>query len=75
MNYDHRLRLMALYLFAFLAAVATVNWLANPYGAWPVSAIDPIYRKGGAERVATPFRLRAEQPTIMLVGSSKSRKS
>jgi hypothetical protein len=71
MNYDHRLRLMALYLFAFLAAVATVNWLANPYGAWPVSAIDPIYRKGGAERVATPFRLRAEQPTIMLVGSSR----
>jgi len=71
MNHDHRLRLMALYLCAFLALIAAINWLANPYGAWPVSAIDSIYSKGAAERVATPYRVRAEQPAVMLVGSSR----
>jgi hypothetical protein len=36
-----------------------------------VSAIDSIYGKGAAERVATPYRVRAEQPSVMLVGSSR----
>jgi len=71
MNYDRRLRLMALCLCAFVALIAAVNWLANPYGAWPISAIDPIYRKGAAERVATPYRVRTEQPAVMLIGSSR----
>ena len=62
---------MMLYLSAFLAAVAAVNWIVNPYGAWPVSLIDPIYRKGGEQRVATPYQLYAEQPTTLLVGSSR----
>jgi hypothetical protein len=71
MNYDRRLRLMAFGLCVFVALIAVVNWLANPYGAWPISAIDPIYRKGAAERVATPYRVRSAQPSVMLLGSSR----
>lgn len=62
---------MVLYLSAFVAAVAAFNGLANPYGAWPVSMIDPIYHRGGEGRVGTPYRLRIEHPTIVLVGSSR----
>jgi hypothetical protein len=68
-----RLRLMILCLIAFVAAVAGLNWVANPYGAWGVSLIDKIYLKleVGKERIATPYRLRVEQPRTLLVGSSR----
>jgi len=62
---------MALGLCVFVALVAAINWLANPYGAWPISAINPIYRKGAAERVATPYRVRSAEPSVMLLGSSR----
>jgi hypothetical protein len=70
---DRRLRLMILCLVAFVAAVAGVNWIANPYGAWGASLIDKIYLKMevGRERIATPYRLRVEQPRTLLVGSSR----
>jgi hypothetical protein len=72
-----RLRLMLLCLTMFLAAVAAINWIVNPYGAWRSTVIDPAHRlAGGArneagERVTTAYRIRAEQPTTLLVGSSR----
>ena len=39
-----RLGLMLLCLAGFLAAVAAINWIVNPYGAWSSTVIDPAYR-------------------------------
>ena len=39
-----RLRLMLLCLAGFLAAVAAINWIVNPYGAWRSTVIDPAHR-------------------------------
>jgi hypothetical protein len=72
-----RLGLMVLGLTGVLAAVAAINWVVNPYGAWRSTAIDPVYRfsettrNEAGERVTTAYRLRAEQPTTLLVGSSR----
>jgi hypothetical protein len=68
-----RLRMMLCYPFCVLAVVVSVNWLANPYDAWPLSLIDKIFQQGGPgkERLATPYRVRIEQPTTVLVGSSR----
>ena len=72
-----RLCLMLLCLAGFLAAVATVNWIVNPYGAWRSAVIDPAHRFSEAtrneasERVTTGYRIRVEQPTNLLVGSSR----
>jgi hypothetical protein len=66
--------MMLCYPLGVLAVVVSVNWLANPYGAWPVNLIDTIYfQQGGPgrERIATPYRVRIEQPTTLLVGSSR----
>ena len=74
MHPAHRLRMMLCYPFGVLAVVVSVNWLANPYGAWPLNLIDTIYfQQGGPgrERIATPYRVRIEQPTTLLVGSSR----
>ena len=55
----------------------TINWVVNPYGAWRSTVIDPAYRVTGTdrseagERVTTAYRIRAEQPTTLLVGSSR----
>jgi hypothetical protein len=68
-----QLVLMLTCLVAFLAAVALVNLIANPYGAWPVTAVDRIYvRTGpGIERCSTPYRVRHEEPELLLVGTSR----
>jgi hypothetical protein len=72
-----RLRLMLVCLAGLLTAVATVNWIVNPYGAWRPTLIDPAHRVSGAargeagERVTTAYRLRADRPATVLVGSSR----
>ena len=72
-----RLGLMLLCLAGFLAAVAALNWIVNPYGAWRSTVIDPGYRfsettrNEAGERVTTGYRIRVEQPTNLLVGSSR----
>jgi hypothetical protein len=68
---------MLVCLAALLAAVVVVNWVVNPYGAWRSTVIDPAHRVTGTdrteagERVTTAYRVRAEQPTTLLVGSSR----
>jgi hypothetical protein len=68
-----RLCLMILFLAAFLATVACLNWLVNPFGAWRTTFLERIFLRMdiGTERVATPFRLRTERPSTLLVGSSR----
>ena len=39
-----RLALMLLFLVGVLGAVAAVNWIVNPYGAWGTSVVDRAYR-------------------------------
>jgi len=64
-------------LLIFLATIAAVNWVANPYGAWRIAVVDRAYRDAPArtneanERVTTAYRVRVEEPTTMLVGSSR----
>ena len=68
---------MLLCLGGLLTAVVTVNWVVNPYGAWRSTVIDPEHRVTGTdrseagERVTTAYRIRAEQPITLLVGSSR----
>ena len=68
---------MLLGLLGLLGAVALVNWIVNPYGAWRTTVVDPAYRPPGpvqneaGERVSTAYRIRAERPSTLLVGSSR----
>jgi hypothetical protein len=73
MHHARRLRLMITALAAFLAAVATINFGVNPYGAWPVAIIDRVFLNitPPAERIATPYRVRHERPETLLAGTSR----
>ncbi|HSD49787.1 MAG TPA: hypothetical protein VLG48_00140 [Candidatus Methylomirabilis sp.] len=68
-----RLLHMLLGLVLFLAIVAGVNWVADPYGAWQVRLVDRVYMKDRLEmtRVITPYRLRTKQPITLLIGASR----
>ncbi len=73
MRSSRRLLLMVLGLVLFLAMVAGVNLVADPYGAWQVTLVDRVYIKDKIEmtRVMTPYRLRTKQPVTLLVGASR----
>jgi len=64
---------MLVCLLAFLALVAVINLVVNPYGAWPVRLVDTTFQKVevGMERMETPYRVRTEQPTTVLLGTSR----
>jgi hypothetical protein len=64
---------MVLGLMFFLAMVAGVNLVADPYGTWQVTLVDRVYMKDKVEmtRVITPYRLRTKQPDTLLVGASR----
>jgi hypothetical protein len=60
-------------LAALLGATAGINFLVNPYGAWPSTVVDRIFLKVsiGSDRIATPYRLRIERPHTIIVGTSR----
>ena len=74
-----RLRLMLLCLLGLLATVPLINWIVNPYGVWRIAVVDRVYRvtqpqpftNEAAERVTSAYRVRVEEPTTVLVGSSR----
>lgn len=68
---DRRLRLMFCYLAGFALAVAAVNRLANPFGAWNRLLETAVSSRDGYNRLAVPYRVRVEQPATVLVGSSR----
>src|ERR1700752_4116821 len=47
------------------------NYVVNPYGAWRVALVDPIYRKLAADRAQMPYLLRTTEPFTVLIGSSR----
>jgi hypothetical protein len=69
--------LMLACLAGALAVVVTTNWIVNPYGVWGTTVVPRAYRLTDAaayesgERLSTPYRIRAERPSILLVGSSR----
>lgn len=73
MHPRRRLRLMLTGLAAFVAAVTVLNIGVNPYRAWPVSLIDAAYTRipFSDEHLSTPYRMRNEQPTTVLLGTSR----
>ncbi len=73
MKSNRRLLHMVLGLVFFLAMVAGVNLVADPYGAWQVTLVDRVYMKDKVEmtRVITPYRLRTKQPITLLIGASR----
>ncbi|HEY2664278.1 MAG TPA: hypothetical protein VGI47_08055 [Candidatus Binataceae bacterium] len=62
-------------MFAALAALVgtliAVNYLVNPFGAWRISVIDPIFRSLDQYRVVTPYIVRTSHPDTLLVGNSR----
>ena len=68
---------MLLAVLVFAGTVAALNWLANPYKAWRTAVHGGKYWGGRFDwddldvRVITPYRLRTEEPTTLLVGSSR----
>ena len=72
-----RLRLMLVCLTSLLATVVATNWLVNPYGVWPTTVVPRAYRLTDAavphigEHLSTPYRIRIERPSTVLVGSSR----
>jgi hypothetical protein len=69
---SRRLRFMRVGLLTFLAMVVAINWLTDPYGVWRIALIDRVYLSTQpGERVLTPYRVRNEQPTTMLIGNSR----
>jgi len=68
---------MLVCLAGVLVSVVAINWIVNPYGVWRTTVIDRAYRltdaaaDEGRERLTTPYRIRTEQPSTLLVGSSR----
>jgi len=66
-----RLVLMFTLTAIVVAAGIFANYILNPYGAWRIALIDPIFRKIEHEHVATPYMLRVAEPETILLGSSR----
>lgn len=71
MNLARRLTLMLVLTATVVGVVVALNYLLNPYGAWPTALINPIFRKVEHERVVTPYLLRTAGPETILLGSSR----
>jgi hypothetical protein len=56
---------------ALVGAVAALDFSLNPYGAWPVELINPVFRKIKNDRLGTPYLLHVAEPETLLVGSSR----
>jgi hypothetical protein len=68
-----RLRYMLLFLLLGVTAAAGVNRIANPFGIWRSFTVDKSYLKEiKVPRVSMPYRLRREQPSTVIVGSSRT---
>jgi hypothetical protein len=72
-----RLVLMLVCLVGVLGGVVTINWIVNPYGVWATTVVPRAYRLTDAavdqvgEHLSTPYRIRAERPETLLLGSSR----
>ncbi len=62
---------MILLMVALDAIAMGVNYVVNPYGAWRIALIDPIFRKLTGDRAQMPYQLRTTAPETVLIGSSR----
>jgi len=69
----HRIRLALAGVLLSLGLAAAFNYLVNPYGAWRIELLNPLYRNILEERVAIPYMIRIAQPQTMLIGDSRVR--
>jgi len=62
-------------MFAALAtlvgALVSINYLVNPFGAWRINLIDPIFRNIDQSRLATPYKIRVARPHTIVLGNSR----
>jgi hypothetical protein len=66
-----RIFLMLSFTAVIVAACMALNYVLNPYGAWRIALIDPVFSRIKDERVQVPYLLRATEPETLLVGSSR----
>jgi hypothetical protein len=58
-------------LSALVGTLIAVNYLVNPFGAWQIRLIDPIFRSLDQYRVVSPYLVRTSHPDTLLVGNSR----
>lgn len=68
-----RLRLMLSGLGLFVVVVTALNVGVNPYRAWPTAFMGAAYTRVpfSDEHLSTPYRMRNERPTTLLLGTSR----
>jgi len=62
---------MIVTMVALDAIAMCVNYVVNPYGAWRIALINPIFRKLTGDRAQMPYQLRTTTPETVLIGSSR----
>ena len=67
-----RLRWMFQALLAVVVLLAGFNYAVNPYGAWRLHLISPIFRYSNRQRLVVPYLIRVAQPQIVLLGDSRT---
>jgi len=67
-----RLRWMFQALLAVVVLLAGFNYAVNPYGAWRLRLISPIFRYSNRQRLVVPYLIRVAQPQIVLLGDSRT---
>jgi hypothetical protein len=71
MTAARRLRLMLFGFAIAVGAVAALNFLVNPWGAWRFHLVAGKYRRVREDRLVTPYLLRTSAPQTLLLGSSR----
>jgi hypothetical protein len=62
---------MIVLMVALDALAMCFNYVVNPYGAWRIALINPIFRKLTGDRAQMPYQLRTAAPETILIGSSR----
>jgi hypothetical protein len=67
-----RLRWMFQALLGVVVLLAGFNYAINPYGAWRLHLISPIFRYSNRQRLVVPYLIRVAQPQTVLFGDSRT---
>src|SRR5262245_25138366 len=67
-----RLYLTLVVTAGMFVAVAALNAVVNPYGAWRIAVVDRIYvRTDNVQRLTVPYQLTIAHPHTVCIGSSR----
>jgi hypothetical protein len=70
-NIPRRILRMAAFTGVLIGVAMAFNYLVNPYGAWRIAIVNPIFRNLTGERAQMPYQLRTAAPETLLIGSSR----